>query len=204
MSYFSTYEPYAIQAANQYSIPVPIFNSLIQQESSWNPYASPGTTSAYGLTQLTTAAANQVGANPFDPISNLYGGAAYLASMPGNNWTTKLAHYFQGPNATINSSGLNYANQILGRVGGVVKSIGDTIKNELGLGDIAKTGASAAACIGGDPLACAGVLGIGSGATDWVTEIKNWISSTGFFQRIALALVALLLILGAIYTLKDK
>jgi hypothetical protein len=202
------YNPYVVQAANQYSIPVPIMQGLVSQESSWNPFASPGTTSAYGLTQLTTAAADQVGANPFDPISNIFGGAQYLASMPGNDWATKLAHYFQGPSATINSSGTNYASSVLSKAkdfitGGIAGLITGKSPSATQLVD----GAACAASGGTDVAACATAVGSvlgGSGSTDWVTEIKNWILSTGFFQRIALAVVAFLLLLGAIYTLKGK
>jgi hypothetical protein len=195
MSYFDQYSGYATDAANQYGIPPNILFGLVSQESSWNPNASPGTTSAWGFTQLTNAAANQVG------VANLYGGAQYLASMPGNDWTTKLAHYFQGPGATINASGLNYANQVLTKAKGFLGGIGANVKS---LGSDLVNGGR---CASGDITACAGlagnVLGIGGG-TSWVQQIQDWFKNSGLFERLALAAVAIVLIIGAVYFLKGK
>jgi soluble lytic murein transglycosylase-like protein len=39
MSYFDQYSGAAAGYADQYNIPQPIFFGLIQQESSWNPFA---------------------------------------------------------------------------------------------------------------------------------------------------------------------
>src|SRR6185503_21370542 len=113
MSYFDQYSGAAAGYADQFGIPQPIFFGLIQQESSWNPNARAGTTSAYGFGQLVNGTARQLGVNQNNPLDQLRGAAQYLASMPGGDWGTKLAHYYQGPGASIGSSGLNYANSVL-------------------------------------------------------------------------------------------
>jgi hypothetical protein len=192
MSYFDQYNPYVIGAANQYNIPVPVLQGLISTESSWNPFASPGTTSAYGFTQLTNAAASEVGADKYNPISNIYGGAQYLSSMPGATWQEKLAHYYQGPHASIAASGLAYADKVMTAANKFINSP---------LGKLGTKAGMAIATGGASLLTDAGGIG---GPSDWVAEIKDWIVNSSFFQRLALALVALILILGAIYTLKGK
>ena len=55
--------------------------------------------------------------------------------------------------------------------------------------------------IGAGPTsALTGILGFAGGsATDWVTELKDWIVNSGFFQRLALAVLAFIFILGALY-----
>jgi hypothetical protein len=206
--YFSQYSGIAANAANQYGIPQPIFFGLIQQESSWNPNASPGTTSAFGFTQLTKAAAAQVGVNQYDPTQNLYGGAAYLASMPGNTWGEKLAHYYQGPGANIGQSGLNYAQSVLKKAESFITGSG----NGPSTGTVA-SGAACAASGGTDVMACAsaagGLLGFGGsgdqcGSLDFVCKLQQWMSKSEFFTRLALASLALLFILGGLYLMKGN
>lgn len=192
--YFSQYSGTAAAAADQYGIPQPIFFGLIQQESSWNPSASASTSSAFGFTQLLSGTAQDLGVNRFDPVQNLYGGAQYLASMPGSNWTDKLAHYYQGPGATIASSGLSYAKGVLDKASKFLTS---------------GTAVDAARLAAGDPtalLSLGGDLFGGGGDSCGINPIcylRQWITSTSFFARLALATLALLFILGGLYLMKD-
>jgi hypothetical protein len=214
MSYFDQYSGAAAGFASQYSIPAPVFFGLIQQESSWNPFASPGTTSAYGFTQLTNAAANQMGVNKYNPLQNLQGGAAYLSSMPGNTWAEKLAHYYQGPGANIGQAGMQYANSVLAKAQKMFGWGGDggSSGGGINVGGAAATAAQGAACVAGDPMACmsaAGSLfGIGGGndcgTFDFICKLRKWITESEFFTRLALATLALLFILGGLYLMKDR
>jgi hypothetical protein len=203
MSYFDQYSGAAGGFADQFGIPQPVFFGLIQQESSWNPYARAGTTSAYGFGQLVNGTARQLGVNQNDPLSQLRGSAQYLASMPGATWSDKLAHYFQGPGATINQSGMNYANGVLDKA---KKYFGF---NSSDVGNAINTGANAAACAAGDPMACASALGgasggDGCGTFDFVCKLRKWITESEFFTRLALSTLALLFILGGLYLMKDR
>lgn len=95
----------ADEKADIYGIPRDIFRALISKESSWNATAQPrkpdGTlaSSAYGLTQLTKAAAQDVGANVLDPEDNLRGGAEYLSRQykATGDWNLALQRYYGGP-----------------------------------------------------------------------------------------------------------
>lgn len=94
------YQSSAETIADQYGIPQPIFLGLIQQESGWNTnaYSSAG---AIGLTQLMPSTASGLGVNPWDPMANLKGGAAYLASLyqQFGSWADALGAYNAGPGA---------------------------------------------------------------------------------------------------------
>lgn len=206
MSYFDQYSGAAGGFADQYGIPQPVFFGLIQQESSWNPFAQNPNSSAYGFGQLVRGTARQLGVDQSNPLDQLRGSAQYLASMPGVSWTEKLAHYFQGPGAKIGADGLSYANSVL-----------DKAKKLFGFGgDGASTVASGAACVAGDPMACASaagsLLGFGGGGTDadgcgtmdFVCKLRAWITHSSFFMRLALATVALLLLLGGLYLMKGN
>lgn len=197
MSYFDQYSGAAAGYASQYNIPTPIFFGLIQQESSWNPYADAPNSSAYGFTQLLSGTAKELGVNVNDPLQQLRGGAQYLASMPGSTWTEKLAHYYQGPNATIGASGLAYASSVLDKAKKLFN--GDTISDVT----------NGARCAAGDPTACLAlgnnVLGgDGCGMLDFVCKLRKWITESSFFMRLALATLALLLVLGGLYLMKER
>lgn len=88
----------AADAANANGVPVGLFQGLVQQESSYNAYAvSP--VGAYGLAQLMPGTARDLGVNPYDPQSNLNGGAKYLRQMFDRygNWDDALGAYNAGP-----------------------------------------------------------------------------------------------------------
>lgn len=108
----ATLTDYANQAAAHFNIPQPIFNSLIQTESSWNPTAI-SSKGAIGLTQLMPATAAQLGVDPYDPAQNIAGGASYLSSLftKFGNWTDALAAYNAGPGNI--AAGQGYAQTVL-------------------------------------------------------------------------------------------
>lgn len=209
MSYFDQYSPFARSAAVSNGIDPSIFFGLIQTESSWNPNASPGTTSAFGFTQLLSGTARDLNVNRYDPYQNIAGGARYLANMPGVNITEQLAHYYQGPNAVLNASGFNYAKTVLTNAKQYVKKTGNDLKNTaINAGLAAAEGGLNAILpgFGGILGGAAGALGLG-GTTQqtWFDEFVAWIAQTSFVQRLALGVFALILIIGGIFLLgKDN
>ena len=64
---------------------------LVIKESGGNPYAKNPASSAVGLTQLTKAAAAEVGVNPKNPEENLQGGEDYLRKMHDKFGDMRLA-----------------------------------------------------------------------------------------------------------------
>lgn len=92
---------------------------MIEQESSWNPYAIGDGGAAYGFGQLHAPAAQDVNADRFDPTSNLYGSAAYLRQQYNRtgNWTDALAAYNQGYGNYQTEAGAEYAATVMDRAG---------------------------------------------------------------------------------------
>jgi hypothetical protein len=204
LSYFDQYSPIARTAAVNNGLDPAVFFGLIQTESSWNPYAKSNTSSAYGFTQLLGGTAGDLGVNRYDPRQNLAGGAQYLASMPGANITEKLAHYYQGPGATLNASGFNYAKTVLNNAKQYVVQTGSSLKDKALNAGIAAAEAGLNAVLPGLGSAlggAAGALGIGGEQQSWFQQMVSWFVSVSFIQRLALGIFALILIVGGIYLL---
>jgi Transglycosylase SLT domain len=89
------YAPVAAQAAQQYGLPVELFQWQLGQESSWDPAAYNAKSGAAGIGQFipSTAAAMHVDVN--DPVSSIYGAAAYDAQLykQYGDYSAMLAHY---------------------------------------------------------------------------------------------------------------
>lgn len=118
----------AEEIANQFGIPINLFDSLITQESSWNPQAE-SSTGAFGLTQLEPATAGGLGVGTSiytSPDNQLYGGAKLLSGLyqQYGSWASALRAYFGG-SAAVNDPYLSdgnitageYANEVLARAG---------------------------------------------------------------------------------------
>ena len=115
-------------AATKYGIDPKLFESLIQQESGFDPRAV-SSAGAQGLTQLMPRTAASLGVkDPFDPAQNLEGGAKYLSQMIkqfDGDLRLALAAYNAGPGAVTRAGGIppfketqNYVNKVLGRFNG--------------------------------------------------------------------------------------
>lgn len=91
----------ADQYAGQYGVPTNLFRAVIQNESSWNPYAqgppipSLGGQTAQGIAQFIPGTAQQYGVNVWDPTSSLSGSARYLRDLYNRtgSWTQALVCY---------------------------------------------------------------------------------------------------------------
>lgn len=110
-------------AANSSGVPLPILESVAQQESSYNPSAV-SSAGAVGLMQIMPANFASFGVtNPTDPQQSANAGANYLAQLyqQYGNWNQALVAYNQGPTALANngvySSSQAYADSILANAG---------------------------------------------------------------------------------------
>jgi hypothetical protein len=225
---FDLYGDYAGQAASNNGLDPSIFKGLIQTESSWNVNASPGTTSAYGLTQLTRGTAREVGANVYDPYSNIDGGAKYLGGLTKRFGTIGgLEHYYGSKDPAANRA---YANKVLGnsqRYGwkNTAKNLltGNESPLQAGLAAIgvhsktldSVTNAASSAfksiipggsMLGGGSGGLSDLMGStdenGCGTFDIVCKLQAWVGTSGFFKRLALALLAFIILLAAFMMLK--
>lgn len=110
------YQPFVNDAATQYNLDPKILTSLIRNgESQFDPFAL-STTGAIGLGQLEPGTAAELGVDPFDPIQNIYGSAAYLRKQLdtfGGNYQRALVAYNAGPAGGVPAGSVEYAMRIL-------------------------------------------------------------------------------------------
>ena len=120
------YGSIADTAAQKYGVPIPIFRSLINTESGWNPQAL-GKSGDSGLTQLTPRIYKYLGVNPWNPQQNLEGGAKFLSELYGKykNWDDALAHYNAGFNL---KNGRSYAEKVLRGAGNFMPEGGQVVQ----------------------------------------------------------------------------
>lgn len=180
--------------ADSYGLDRSVFFGLIDAESSWNPYAVAGSSSAYGFTQLLKGTAANLGVDRFDPVQNLKGGAAYLSGLVnqyGGDYTKALAAYHDGPGAIGLHGGFDYAKKVLGKAQGYLQQ-GSHL---LGF-DSKDLGAALNLVVPG-----AGTVTNALGITgdSWLTQFENWIKGSGFFTRLSLAVFAFIILAAAFY-----
>jgi soluble lytic murein transglycosylase-like protein len=118
----------AAAAAQRHGLDPALFQSLVQQESAFDPSAK-SRAGALGLSQLMPSTARMLGvSDPLDPYQNLDGGARYLAQMMkefGGDTSLALAAYNAGPGAVRRHGGIppfretqDYVRKILASAGG--------------------------------------------------------------------------------------
>ena len=98
----SAYAPAVNAAADKYGLDPLLLQSLIQQESGFDPNAT-SASGAQGLAQLMPSTAAALGVtNAYDPTQSIDGGAHYLAQQLktfGGDVSLALAAYNAGPGA---------------------------------------------------------------------------------------------------------
>jgi hypothetical protein len=122
------------EAASYYGLEPALLSALVYQESRYCPDAlSPK--GAIGLGQLMPGTAQDLGVDPYDPMQNLYGAAAYLRAQWDSfeDWTLALAAYNAGPGAVIKYQGVppyeetqNYVVSVLSRYTAMVETLPDS------------------------------------------------------------------------------
>ena len=128
LSRMGNYAPFVMNAAQDAGIDPELLASLVLEEDpSLNLNAVSPSGQHFGLGQISTAAANEVGVygDLFDPQTNLTATARYLAKMInryGGSLELGLAAYNAGPgtvDAQGNTANPSYARNILGRLSGI-------------------------------------------------------------------------------------
>lgn len=128
LSRMGSYAPFVMNAAQDAGIDPELLASLVLEEDpSLNLNAVSPSGQHFGLGQISTAAANEVGVygDLFDPQTNLTATARYLAKMInryGGSLELGLAAYNAGPgtvDAQGNTANPSYARNILGRLSGI-------------------------------------------------------------------------------------
>jgi len=114
-----------VAAACEAGIPVELFDSLVLQESQYDPRAR-SHAGAIGMAQLMPGTAQYLGVeNPWDVGANLRGGARYLREQLNafGSWRLALAAYNAGPGAVRKYGGVPPYRETVGYVGQVLRRV---------------------------------------------------------------------------------
>jgi hypothetical protein len=205
----SIYQSYAAEEAAAYGVPQSLFSDVLQAESSFNPNAYNPQSGATGIAQFLPSTAANAGYgiapfNPSDPFASIKAAAQYLAGLfasPNNpnGWTGALAAYSgQG------FSGTPYPGNAA--IAGDLSALGGSAQAPAGVTSPTSGGTSGGAATGSS--------GSGLSPSSWLSP-PSWLSPSwwlsaigsflgGYASRAALIVLAILLLLGAIYLFASR
>jgi len=189
--------------ADQYGLNPDIFAGLVQTESSWIVNDTNSTTSAFGLTQVTNAAQQDVGTNRASLWDNaqaqLSAGAAYLKKQLDKfgNYPDALAAYNQGAGNVGTQAGTDYANTVMQNAANLMSGTSSPLSGARKALDDAESNMLQ-------------WFGLSKSTADTLTNPNASVSDVaslglnGWFGRIALGIFALLLIGAALIMFAPK
>lgn len=193
------------QAAQQWGVPQLLLAQQLYQESGFNPAAQNG--NAYGIAQFMPGTAADLGVNPADPISSIFGAAQYDSQLYNKtgSWTGAMQAY-----GTIPSSGpLSLGQQVVAQIAGGLDS--NSSGTGLGLGTGSTGGMGGLGGLGSLSNLLGGLMGSsGSGAASGSglgglggggggASFSAWLAEVG--ERAMLIILGLVLLLGGFYLL---
>lgn len=115
--------PLLKDAACRHRVPVQLLDALVIQESGYKPFAK-SRVGAFGLTQLMPGTAEDMGVNRYSIVSNLDGGAKYLAAQlrTFGRADFALAAYNAGPGRVKRAGGVPRITETIDYVSRVLKN----------------------------------------------------------------------------------
>jgi hypothetical protein len=115
MATLADLQAFAAQQAQEYGIPVSLFEWQIGQESGWNPNAQNG--NASGIAQFMPGTAAEYGVNTSDPYSSITGAAQLDADLfnQSGSWQTALTQY--GTLANVPASVMQSFQNVMANLG---------------------------------------------------------------------------------------
>lgn len=195
------YAPMAAASATKYGVPPSIFKSLINSESSFDPYAY-NASGASGIAQFMPSTAKGMNIDPFNPMQALDASAQYLSSnyKKYGNWQDAIAQY---KGYSDLSKGHDVANSVLDdavkKFGGSLDEANPEKYMDGGMfsdADI-KSVSDAAAKSASGKTTPSGAIWQWT-ATDW----KNFLANSAF--GMLFGFIGVLLIAGSVWVLINK
>lgn len=117
-------------AAHRAGVHPAVLEALVWQESRWRPRAR-SNKGAMGLTQLMPQTARELGVDPWNPATNLQGGARYLRKMLDRfdgDLVRALAAYNAGPLRVEKANGVPNIPETRGYVSAIINRLRKTRK----------------------------------------------------------------------------
>lgn len=120
------YDQYAKAAATKYNVDPNLVRAVIEQESTWNPYANRANAD-FGMMQINQSSHPNFFTNNDwrDPQSNINYGTSYLSGLlqqSGGDTYVALARYNAGGNGENTAAGQSYASSVMRRYANYQKS----------------------------------------------------------------------------------
>jgi soluble lytic murein transglycosylase-like protein len=190
----------AVDAANNFGVPPSILTEYIQDESGFNPDAYNASSGAAGLGQILDSTAANPGygitpvSNPYDPQQSTNFIAQYLSAAYAQlgSWTQAVSSLYNGIGGQAANPSLTTPN---------ASALAAAQAADAGLAPPAAT-TGTAATQGSQATPNQSAASEVSGCTSWLTTPTACITAT--LEELGLVLLALVVIGGGLYLLKEK